>query len=669
MNKIHLDFETRSTQDIKKVGSWAYAMHPSTEITCLSWAANNGKPVIWKKADIYRGLKFHAKPGWRLTAHSAHFEYAVYNYILHKELGWAPLWDPGSWDCTLARAAMCNLPLSLDNCGRALGLEIKKDLEGKAAMLKLCKPIDYDPLTNAPVYNESPTLYAQMESYCASDVLVEMGIDSRLPELNPHERAIFELDLIMNHRGVMVDVPLAKKAAALASVLTEDLNAQLKRLTNGAVEKATRVQALKAYLKTRGVVVDSLDKESVGLLMANPDIPDEVKEVINIRRQVGKTSTAKYETTLAVADPTDNRARGLLQYHGASTGRWAGRLIQPHNYPKGVKEEKQKEIIDGIMEGDPDMFRLYHGDKSMEALSGALRGTIIAPEGKTLVAADFNAIEPRVLFWLADDTSALAAYRAGGSPYLDMGAFLYRRPITKKDEQEYAVSKMTILGAGYGMGPVRFKAQCAAAQPKPVYVTEEEAARAIKAYREKYSTVVSMWYAMEGAAKKAIREPGAVVECCGGRVKWGMDGKKEFLVCRLPSGRHLRYYRPHLYAYIDPKFGEREEIRYWSAGLGGVLEEQKTYGGSLVENVVQAVARDLLAAGMMNCEAAGFELILTVHDEAIAEVDPISFESDHDVRGGAAMLKEFMTHLCKTPAWAAGCPVAAEGFVSRRYRK
>ena len=659
--RLHLDFETRSAVDLKKVGAWSYAMHPSTEIICMSYCPDGEttpRLLTWADVQAPRTTTFIAPPT-HVVAHSVHFEFAIYHYILHKRFGWPERLDPSMWSCTLARAAMANLPQSLNNLGAALNIVSKKDLDGRAAMLKLCKPIGRDPLDGSPIYNEDPELYKRTYAYCADDVRAEMEIDKRLPQLPPMERAVFELDLVMNHRGVLMDVPLARNAAAMASTLTEDLNARLKALTGGAVEKATRVQALKTWLEAQGVEgVDSLDKESLGVLLARADVPAKVKEVLNIRRQVGKTSTAKYESIINVASPVDNRARGLLQYHGASTGRWAGRLIQPQNFPKGLDEKEQKVVVEGIMDGDAGMFSLIHGDKSMDALSNVLRGTFIAPSGKALVVADFNAIEPRVLFWLAGDESALASYRAGGSPYLDMGEFIYKRKITKKDAQEYAVSKMTILGCGYGMGPVRFKAQCATSG---VTVSEEMAATAVKAYREKYKTVTSLWYAMEGAAKKAIKEPGTAIQVCGGRIVWGMDPKREFLVCKLPSGRHLRYFKPRVHAYIHPEFGERGEIRYWSAGLGGVLEEQKAYGGLVVENVVQAVARDLLAHGMINVEAAGFEVVISAHDEAVAEME--------DLLGDGFVLKRFMDLLCKTPPWAAGCPVAAEGFVSRRYRK
>src|SRR3990167_2053107 len=279
--KIHLDFETRSDVDLKKVGAWAYARHPSTEIMCMAYCLDGEtEPHILTWADVQAPRATAFIKDALIVAHSAHFEYAIYNYILHERFGWPALWSPKSWDCTLSRAAMCNLPQSLNYCGAALNILAKKDLDGRAAMLKLSKPIGHDPLDDSPIYNESPALYETMYLYCADDVRAEMEIDKRLPPLPPGERAVFELDLLINRRGVCMDIPLARNAAAFAEKLTEDLNAQLSRLTNGFVDRATRVPALKAWLEAQGVKdVTSLDKEALAALLARPDVSQPVKDV------------------------------------------------------------------------------------------------------------------------------------------------------------------------------------------------------------------------------------------------------------------------------------------------------------------------------------------------------------------------------------------------------
>lgn len=657
MKKFFLDFETRSTLDIKKVGAWKYAAHPSTEIMCLGIAfeGQTTPPRILLPKDLTRPQQLD---GFQLVAHSAHFEYAIYHFILHKRFGWPELSDPKRWDCTLARAAMCNLPISLGHLGAALGLKVQKDLKGRAALMKLCKPFDYDPLSGVPVYNEDPELYAQLYPYCGLDVETEIAADARLPEMPPMERAIFEHDLIINRRGVEVDVPLAINASAIAKELTNELNAKLVQLTDGAVSKASRIAEMKRYLATQGLAnLESLDKAAVNTLLARADVSQIVKDVVGIRRQVGKSSTAKYAAIVNAANETDNRVRGALQYHAAGTGRWGGRLIQPQNFPKGLGKKEQSMAIEAILSGDAQLFSLLYGDGAMDTLSGALRGAIKASEGKTLVVADYSAIESRVVLWLANDTLALNKYRTGVNLYVDMAKFIYQRSEISKEgtPQEYAVGKAAVLGCGYGMGKDKFHATCVS---WGINISPELAAKAVQAYREKYKTVVQMWYAVEAAARAAVKTPGSTHAACGGKVIWGMDQKREFLACRLPSGRYLRYYRPSIRAVESPFGGEKETIFYWAAGFNGALEEYKTYGGSLVENITQAVARDLMAAGMQNCEAAGYPIVLTVHDELVAETEQ-----------GFGSVEEFVKLMCETPAWASGCPIAAEGWAGTRYRK
>lgn len=693
MRKLHLDFETRSAIDIKKCGAWGYALHPSTETICLSISLDGERPRVFTGAQIAAGLeevkRYAQDPGVRFVAHSAHFEYAVYNLIMHRRMGYPALWDPKRWDCTLSRAVMCGLPAALEKLALALNLPSKKDMEGRAALMKICKPVGFDPISGKPIYNEDPALYAKVYSYCGIDVETEMAADAVLPELPASERRVWELDLVINRRGFAVDLELCRTAAALAGALTKALNARLHDLTCTTpkpcsvatctgIEKATRVQAIKQWLDRQGMKgVDSLDKHAVDLYLQDPDVPTHVKEVLSIRRQVGKSSTAKYAATIDAACP-DGRIRGGLQYHAAATGRWGGRLVQPHNYPKGIGEAAQAEAIGAVLM-EPwlkGFFEMKYGERGMQTLSDILRGTIIATPGKELFVADFVGIEFAVEMWEADDEIALAQLRRGEKPYVEMANYIFKRTDCSKHgtPHEYAVGKMAVLGCGYGMGADRFQAQCAQAG---ILISLEVAQMAVDAYREKYRSVVNMWYATERAAVAAIKAPGSVQPAMNGRVLFGMTRDRRFLACKLPSGRFLFYYRPSIkgswvtfckdeacpHVKLNrveecPKKRYREEIHYWAPGLSGALEEFKTYGGSLVENITQAIARDLLANGLLNAEEAGYEGVLSVHDEGLSEREK-----------GKGSIEEFMRLLCTTPAWAAGCPVTAEGWVGERYRK
>lgn len=672
MKSLFIDFETKSSVDIKKLGAWGYALDPSTSVICLAIAFAGEKPRVFTGAQIVTGveeLRRHALDlNVRFVAHSASFEHAVWNFIMHLHYGYPALWDPKRWGCTLSRAAMCGLPIGLEKLALALNLPSKKDMEGRAALMKICKPTSFD-AAGKPVFNENPALYQKVYEYCGVDVETEMAADAILPELPETERKVWELDLVVNRRGFAVDLPLARSAARLAEDVTLDLNSRLHTLTctaprpcsilscNGVV-KATRVQAMKNWLAAQGVMdIESLDKAAVDALLKDTAIPPHVKEVLTIRRQVGKSSTAKYAATIAAAC-SDGRVRGGLQYHAAATGRWGGRLVQPQNYPKGLGEKEQAAAIVSVHMNEwiRGSFTGKYGAQGMQTLSDILRGTIVASQGKELFVADFVGIEFAVEMWEADDTIAIAQLRRGEKPYVEMANYIFKRSDCSKHGTpfEYAVGKMAVLGCGYGMGAERFRVQCAA---QGILITEEVALAAVRAYREKYRSVVNMWYSTERAALSAVKVPGSVQPAMGGKVYYGMTRDRRFLCCRLPSGRFLFYYRPTIKVVDGPR-GEKEELHYQAPDLSGALEEFKTYGGSLVENNTQAIARDLLAHGLINAETAGYEVVLSVHDEGLAEREK-----------GKGDLKEFMDHLCRTPGWADGCPVTAEGWVGDRYRK
>lgn len=682
--KLYLDFETRSSVDLKKVGAWAYAQHPSTGILCMGWG--------YKSVSVARQDELYVKPALDMlmhfsgkevfiSAHNAHFEYAIYNLILHRRYGWPALWDPARWSCTMARAAACGLPLDLDSLGRVLKIKTPKDIEGRQVMQRLCKPVGVSTMHNgdplgSPVFDNDPAKLERLYKYNAVDVQAEMEVDALLPELSPEEQKIWELDLTINRRGVQIDLELARKASAIGAVLVKDLDAQLCRLTNGEVDKATRVAAIKQYLKRElpyHAIGESLDKAGVTNLLADPSIPQKIRDVLLVRRQVGKkNSVAKYTAALEMTG-ADGRARGMLQYHAAHTGRWGGRGLQPQNFPKGFGQKAQDSAIYAIKNGGMTGLTEAYDDKAMDALSDSLRGLFIAGKDKQLVCADFNAIEARVLFWLANAGQALEAYRRGESPYVDMARKIYDdQTITKETHpQQYDIGKRTILGCGYGMGAQKFVDNIFAETAKkgtPVRLPFELGERAVKAYRERYSAVRNLWFAVEHAAIQAVKDPAKPHFCCDGKVAWGMSKDRRFLACRLPSGRFLRYFRPSTRLGKTPWGEEKEELCYWGeAAATHQWEQLKTYGGALVENITQAVARDLMANGMLNVEKAGFQVVLTVHDEILAEAES---ECINDHNGKAdEFLNRFIRWICETPVWAAGIPLAAEGWIGERYRK
>lgn len=693
-NKGHLDFESRSTVDLKKVGAHAYARHPTTEITCATlYDPALKRKVLFRRDQIALLAKHPGVGSLIIGCHNAPFEGAMWEHIMVPRFGAPSRLDPRLWRCTLARAAMIGLPLSLDELTTVLKCKARKDLEGRAIMLRLSKPLGFDALGD-PIYDEDPVKFERLYLYNGTDVDAEMEVDMLVPELPESEQRVFELDMVMNRRGIQIDTALAAKGAFMSDALMGPINERVRQLTKNVIDKATQNAALVKWLESQGVeaptkYVDgekkkSLDKVGVTELLARPNLPPVVRDVVLLKRQASKrTSTAKFEKALEMVC-ADGRVRGNLQYHGAHTGRWAGRLLQPHNFPQGFGADAdgttpdQDLAIQLVMTGDVELFDFTYGDKSMEVLSDVLRAMIVAGPGKMLLSADYNAIEARGVFWLAGEEGPLASYRRGGSPYLDMAKYIYPdaglpddvKTAKKTHPKQYDIAKRTILGSGFGMGWETWRDNIyaeTAKKGKPVLLSDELAKTAVNGYREKYAAVPRAWKETEAAAISAVRNPGQRFTSCTGKALWAMSNDRRFLVCRLPSGRYLWYWKPSVKMAKTPWGAEKPTLFYWgSHPKTGEWCELKTYGGALFENITQAVARDIMVNGMLNAEAAGYEMVLTVHDELLAEV------ADDDETGGWSAkesLEDFMKLMCQLPTWAAGFPVAAEGWVAQRYRK
>ena len=712
MIPFFIDFETRSECDLKECGAAKYAMHPSTEVLCMGYSVGQQDMVHMLKRPVFDENKwedtfchsplvpnelrpFIEDPQYAFTAHNAFFEECIWEYVLHRRYGWPSLHDPKRWRDTLAKAYMCGLPGRLYNCGAALQITAqKKVILGKATLNRLSVPSEIDANGKA-IWNEDEKLFEDLYEYNKSDIEAMKEIDARLPELPETERKVWELDFTINHRGIHSDVPTARLAMDLAATVTDKLNKRLDTLTLGQCDKATQLLGMKYWLEGQGVKVESLDKASLRDIMARSDVPSLVKEVLYIRSQVGKSSTSKFKSIINMAASDDNRIRGTLQYHGAGTGRWTARGVQFQNLPQG-NEKDPDAAIEAIKADDPDWFEMRY-PQAMETLSSCVRGiSLTAPEGKKIVVADYSGIEVCVEMWVAGQEDALALLRAGKTLYGPMGDYIYKQPdgtVSKHNEatkKEYKVAKATVLGAGYSMWWPKFLEQCikqgielgsneltaettddyeeegTETKKKTRKMTEAEvrAKDAILAYRKKYNKVPELWAAAEQAAKLAIKNPSHTYPIAGGKVVYGMDMKREFLCCMLPSGRCIRYYKPFLRT-IKTKWGkEREEIHFWGEdSKTHQWSVQKTYGGSLVENFTQGIARDIMANGMLNCETASFPIVLTVHDELIAEM------WDATTEGNKLLLDNFIKKMCNIPPWAAGMPISAEGWVGERYRK
>jgi DNA polymerase len=503
------------------------------------------------------------------------------------------------------------------------------------------------------LWHESEAWFERLFAYCRQDVLAETALNDSLPDLNPHESLVYTMDQTINQRGFQLDMQAVTTALTLIATETTKLNQELTRVTNGKVKRATQRAQMMAWLADNGLNLENTQKETIddALHFPHPQINATTRRGLEIMRALGRSSTAKYETMRAWAT-ADGRIRGGLLYHGASTGRWSGSGVQPHNFPRGTVK---------------DMDELWASLKSktppsniMEALSNALRGAIVAGPGKTLYVADYAAIEARVVMWLAGEEEALESFRRGEDIYSNMASEIYDKPCNKVDTpDERQVGKTAILGLGFQMGAPKFVATVE--KMTGLIISEDMAKQVVDTYRAKFPGVKSLWWEMEAAAIKAVnlRKP---VKC--GYVTWEYSPKPpkaggfDTLYCCLPSGRRL--------SYPFPKVGQKEtpwgEMRPQLTFMGvdphvHQWKRQHTYGGSLVENVVQAIARDIMADAMLRIEATGrYEVVLTVHDEIVCE----SPKGD---------IKEFLSLVSDNPEWAIGLPIAVEGFNEFRYRK
>ena len=657
MAVLHLDFETRSAADLKAVGLDNYARDPSTDIWCMAFAFDDEPVQLYHpqmSEEIFYDVINHVgddttgQPGI-VVAHNSAFECAIWNEVLAKRYNW-PAIRPEQMRCTMAMAYAMGLPGSLDGAAAALGIEQRKDAKGSRVMMQLAKPrkVDED---GSVTWWDDPTKLQILYDYCKQDVEVERALHKRLRELSEDEQQLWFLDQRINARGIKVDLPAIERATALVGSEKARLDQAMRDTTGNVVAGCTDVAQLTAWLRFKGVSTEGVAKAHVTDLLSRDDLPGECREALQLRQAAAKSSTAKLDAMAGRAGP-DGRMRGLFQYHGAATGRWAGRGPQPHNYPRPVLLHEQDEIEDVIAHLDSAAYLDMMYGEPMQLMSDCLRSMLVADEGKEFICCDLSNIEGRVLAWLAGEDWKVQAFRdfdagTGADIYL----LAYARAFgcsTEEAKPHRQIGKVMELALGYGGGVGAFQTM---ARGYGVKVTDDRAEELKQAWRRAHKKVVSFWYDLERAAIRAVQE-GGMHRARG--IAYKVSGS--FLWCQLPSKRLLCYPYPQI---GEGTFGN-EALTYMAVnGVTRKWERCATYGGSLAENVTQAVARDILVAGIRNCEAAGYPVVMHVHDEIVAEV-PLSTAKSVD---------EMSSLMSNTPHWAAGLPVAAAGWQGRRYRK
>lgn len=652
---IDVDFETRSKADIK-MGPWRYTEDKSTTILCMAHVMDGGNPYLWLPGD--------SMPGWvknrvwemlgagSIRAHNAMFEKAVWRNILVKRYGWPDIPDQ-YWKCSAAKCAAHALPRDLGRATVVMNTAVQKDEEGKRVMLKLSKP--RKPTKNNPkLWHEPedvPQDFQTLYKYCKTDVLSEACLDDKIRDLTPAEQRVWLLDQKINSWGVFLDVAAVEGAIKIIEEYELACELELAELSGDTFWKASQLLQIKNWLADKGLPVESLDKDAVETLLSKEGLPEDVKRVLQIRQSLGKTSTKKLRAMLGSVCK-DGRVKDLLMYHGASTGRWSGKGIQIQNFPR-VKVKDLEEKMAALRLGKLSAITQW-GDP-MHLISSLLRGMIMAAPGNRLYVADYAAIEARGVCWLAGQESTLKLFREGKDVYRFMASTIYSKPLDmvdggEKDGPERQLGKQATLGCGYQMGAPKFQLTC---QKYKMAVDLPLAERAVEAYRTTNDKVVQFWWGQERAAKKAIKTR-KIVDC--GPIRWAVI--RGFLYCRLPSGRCLAYAAPKVEMGKTPWGDEREQISFMAVNDKNQWVRVRTYGGSITENITQAVCRDIMAEAMLRLEAAGYRVLFTVHDEIVCETAE-DFGS----------VEEFLDLLTEVPAWAKGFPIKAEGWSELRYRK
>lgn len=639
---------------------YKYAGHPTTDAWCMSWRFDDEPVEIWKMGEpLPDRVRKHVEAGGEFHAHNANFEWCIWNAVMAPRYGWPKL-DIEQCRCTAAMCAAMGLPRSLEDAAPAAGLAITKDPKGKYLMLQMCRPREIKP-DGTIVWWDEPEKLERLYAYCIQDTEVESQLEKRILPLSPSEQELWILDQRINARGIMVDLPQVRAIESVVEHYTPKLDHQMRLLTDGDVTACSQVQRILKWLNQNGVDTKSVNKETITDLLEE-DLPEHIEQVLMLRLEASKVSTSKLKT-MQTAASGDSRIRGVFLFNGASTGRWSSLRVQLHNLPRPLLKAKVIEQVLPMFRQDPATasreIELIHGSP-IQVASDCLRGVLVAAPGHDFIAADFANIEGRVLAVLSGQKYLIDLFRVDGPVYEAMAAAIYRVPVESigEDSEERRLGKQAVLGCGYGMGKKKFWGTC---KKYNIKISPAMAELAVDTYRDKNDRIKGFWYAAEAAAIRAVEHPGQVTKIVG-VPDHGIRFKKSgsFLFCKLPSGRKLCFCYPKIVQKMTPW----DELRpaLICKGVNSVTkkwEEYNLYGGLLVENIVQAVARDLLGAAMLRVKKHGYGIPpLHVHDEVVCEVQE-----------NFGTLDEFEKLMGALPAWAANWPVSAKGWRGKRFRK
>ena len=661
MKTLSIDIETYSSVSLQKSGVYRYVEAPDFEILLFGYSID-GAPV--KVIDLTCGEKIPEDILDALTddtvtkwAFNANFERVCLSQHM-KNLGMSldPFHDnhplstemarylnPEGWRCTMIWSAVMGLPLSLEGCGAVLGLEKQKLTEGKDLIKYFCQPCAPTKSNGQRTRNlprHAPDKWAAFKRYNVRDVETEMSIQQRLQKF-PVPDFIWDeyhIDQEINDRGVAIDLPLVRQAIDMDARSRSELTEAMRQLTE--LENPNSVQQMKHFLTENGLEVDSLGKKVVTELIKTA--PPELRRVLALRQQLAKSSIRKYQSMIN-AVCSDGRARGMFQFYGANrTGRWAGRLIQLQNLPQNhLPDLEHARAI--VRSGDYDCVEMLYEDVP-DTLSQLIRTAFIPKDGCKFIVSDFSAIEARVIAWMAGESWRQEVFASGGDIYCASASQMFKVPVEKHGINGHLRQKGKIaeLALGYGGSVGALKAMGAL----EMGLTEDELYPLVEAWRQTNPNIVSFWWDVDRAAMEAVKfRHEADTHGIHFEYKSGM------LFITLPSGRKL--------AYVKPKIGTNKFggqcITYEGVGGTKKWERLETYGARLVENIVQATSRDILCYAMRTLRCCS--ITMHIHDELVIEADP------------RMSLKAVCEQMGRTPPWAVGLQLNADGYETTFYKK
>jgi DNA polymerase len=660
---LFLDFETRNTGECKlnKVGAWRYAVDPTTEILTLPYRYCDGEPRLWTPTD---GL---CEPLASLAADPAvafvsfgDFDAVIWGLIMVGRFGF-PAIPLSRWHNAQAACSYFALPRKLENALPVIGSKIEKDLEGRRLVLSLSRP---DRKTGKyPVV--TPEIRERVGAYSRIDTDGLVAIHAATGILPERERRVWEMDQAINRRGIGIDSEFVRAAKAIAEASTDTLLEEYAALTDGL--SPHQVSATREWLKGRGFALANLQDDTVNDAL-DLILPDDVRRTLQIRQIAAPTSLKKLDAMLACVSD-GGRARGLFQYHAATPGRWSAQLIQPQNLPRPTVDIAPHEIEDLVAAVKAsNLEALARWGEPIEVLASALRFALLAAEGAQFGVGDFSMIETCVLLALAGQHDKTKLIADGVDIYRDMAASIYRLDrdaflaipkdaLTIEQQEQRHAGKNTILGCGYGMGGPTFQRRYCR------HLENEEAKRFAEEvvythYRKHWAPKVPrLWRDLEQTARRAMLRPGTIAKAqCGISYRLETKAGLPCLVCTLLNGKAIHYMNAKVINNKTDRFG----YPVWTcwAYRKGQWREIEPYGGQLTENVVQALARELLVDAMFRFEEHGFPVVAHCHDEIVIEHPEIT----------GLLMEEIMS---KPSVWAAelGVPIAVEAWVGKRYRK